>query len=107
MTNTAVEGIASSSDKRGKVPLSDPPQVASSETHEVHPRVDGGGDEVFPVAVTQQQFHDDQEEFIASFFKVHNGDQATRRPHMMCSISGRRFKIPLFGARGDRDELIR
>ena len=36
----------------------------------------------------------------------HNGDQATRLPHMMCSICRRRFTTPLFGTRGDRDELI-
>ena len=27
----------------------------------------------------------------------HNGDQAVRRPHMMCSICGRRFAIPWLG----------
>ena len=37
----------------------------------------------------------------------HNGDQAVRRPHMMCSICVRRFTTPLFGVRWDRDELIR
>ena len=37
----------------------------------------------------------------------HKGDQAARRPHMMCSIFGRRFTTILFGIRGDRDELIR
>ena len=37
----------------------------------------------------------------------HNGDQAARRPHMMCSICGRRFTTPLFGVSGDWDELIR
>ena len=35
------------------------------------------------------------------------GDQAARRPHMMSSICGRQLTIPLFGVRGDRDELIR
>ena len=29
----------------------------------------------------------------------HNGDQAARRPHMMCSISGRRFATLDFGGR--------
>ena len=37
----------------------------------------------------------------------HNGGPATRRPQIMCSICGRRFSTPLFGVRGDRDELIR
>ena len=37
----------------------------------------------------------------------HNGDQAARRPHMMRLICGRRFTSPLFGVRGDRDELSR
>ena len=37
----------------------------------------------------------------------HNSDQAARRHHMMCSICGRQFATPLFGARGDRGELIR
>ena len=36
-----------------------------------------------------------------------NGNQAARRPHMMCSICGRRLTTPLFGVRGDRDELSR
>ena len=36
----------------------------------------------------------------------HNGYQAARRPHVMCSIYGRRFTTTLFGVRGDRDELI-
>ena len=27
----------------------------------------------------------------------HNGDQAARRPHMLCSICGRWFTTPLFG----------
>ena len=29
----------------------------------------------------------------------HNGDQAAGRPHMMCSICGRRFTTPLFAVR--------
>ena len=37
----------------------------------------------------------------------HDGDQAARRPDMMCSISGRPFTTPLFGVRGDWDQLIR
>ena len=37
----------------------------------------------------------------------HNGDQAARRPYMMCSNCGRRLTTPLFGARGDWNELIR
>ena len=32
----------------------------------------------------------------------HNGDQAAGRPHMMCSICGRRFATPRFGVRGGR-----
>ena len=32
----------------------------------------------------------------------HNGAQAARRPQMMCSICGRRFEMPPFGARGRR-----
>ena len=30
----------------------------------------------------------------------HNGDQAARRPNVMCSICGRRFATPRFGVRG-------
>ena len=38
----------------------------------------------------------------------HNkGDQVAGRPHIMCSISGRRLTTPLFGVRGDLNELIR
>ena len=32
----------------------------------------------------------------------HNGDQAVRQPHMMCSISGRQFVTPHFGVREGR-----
>ena len=35
-----------------------------------------------------------------------NGNQATRRPCMMCSICGCRYTTPLIGVCGDRDELI-
>ena len=37
----------------------------------------------------------------------HNGDQAARRPNMMCSICVRRSTPPLFGVRADRADLIR
>ena len=32
----------------------------------------------------------------------HNGEQAARRPDMMCSICGRRFATPPFDVRGSR-----
>ena len=37
----------------------------------------------------------------------HNGDQAARRPHVMCSVCGRWFATPRFGWRGVDDGLIR
>ena len=36
-----------------------------------------------------------------------NGDQAARRPHVMCSICVRRSTTPLLGVRTDRADLIR
>ena len=45
-------------------------------------------------------------ESIAKQGHHHNGDQVARRPHMMCSIYGRRFATPQFGVRGVGDGLI-
>ena len=46
--------------------------------------------------------------FALHYITLHyNGDQAARRPHILCSICGCWFTTCLFGVRGDRDELIR
>ena len=36
----------------------------------------------------------------------HNGNQAARRPRMMCSICGRQCTTPLFAVRGDWNESV-